>query len=178
MSRIGKQPVAVPGGVKVEIAGQQLTASGKLGKQTLRVHPDIAVKMEGDKVVLSPRSMSKRTRALWGTSRALVNNTVAGVATGFTENLEINGVGYRAALEGKTLNLQLGFSHDVKFPLPEGVSVKIGDKQAAISITGADRRLVGQVAAEIRAFRKPEPYKGKGIKYAAEKIRRKEGKKK
>jgi large subunit ribosomal protein L6 len=178
MSRIGKQPVAVPSGVKVEVAGQQVTASGKLGKQMLRVHPDVAVKMEGDKVVLTPRSMSKRTRALWGTNRALLNNMVAGVATGFTQNLEINGVGYRASLEGKTLNLQLGFSHDVKYPLPEGVSVKIGDKQAAISITGADRRLVGQVAAEIREFRKPEPYKGKGIKYATEKVRRKEGKKK
>jgi large subunit ribosomal protein L6 len=178
MSRIGKQPVAIPSGVKVEVAGQQVTASGKLGKQSLRVHQDIAVKMESDKVVLAPRSMSKRTRALWGTSRALINNMVVGVANGFTQNLEINGVGYRAALEGKTLNLQLGFSHDVKFPLPEGVSVKIGDKQAAISITGADRRLVGQVAAEVRAFRKPEPYKGKGIKYASEHIRRKEGKKK
>jgi large subunit ribosomal protein L6 len=178
MSRIGKQPVAVPNGVKVEVAGQQVTATGKLGKQMLKVHPDIAVKMEADKVVLSPRSMSKRTRALWGTNRALLNNMVHGVATGFTQNLEINGVGYRAALEGKALNLQLGFSHDVKFPLPEGVSVKIGDKQAAISITGSDRRLVGQVAAEVRAFRKPEPYKGKGIKYASEHIRRKEGKKK
>ena len=178
MSRIGKQPVAVPSGVKVEVAGQQVTASGKLGKQTLKVHPDIAVKMEADKVVLSPRSMSKRTRALWGTNRALLNNLVHGVATGFSQNLEINGVGYRASLEGKALNLQLGFSHDVKYPLPEGVSVKIGDKQAAISITGADRRLVGQVAAEVRGFRKPEPYKGKGIKYASEHIRRKEGKKK
>jgi large subunit ribosomal protein L6 len=178
MSRIGKQPVVVPGGVKVEVAGQTVTASGKLGKLTLRVHPEIAVKMEADKVVLAPRSISKRTRALWGTNRALLNNLVTGVSTGFSENLEINGVGYRAALEGKSLNLQLGFSHDVKYPLPEGVSVKIGDKQAAIAITGADRRLVGQVAAEIRAFRKPEPYKGKGIKYAAEHIRRKEGKKK
>ena len=178
MSRIGKQPVAVPSGVKVEVAGQQVTASGKLGKQTMRIHPDIAVKMEADKVVLAPRSMSKRTRALWGTNRALVNNMVHGVATGFSQNLEINGVGYRASLEGKSLNLQLGFSHDVKYALPEGVAVKIGEKQAAIAITGADRRLVGQVAAEVRAFRKPEPYKGKGIKYASEHIRRKEGKKK
>jgi large subunit ribosomal protein L6 len=155
-----------------------VTASGKLGKQTLRVHPDIAVKLDAGKVVLAPRSMSKRTRALWGTSRALVNNMVTGVSKGFTMNLEINGVGYRAALEGKALNLQLGYSHDVKYQLPEGVSVKIGEKQAAIAITGSDRRLVGQVAAEIRAFRKPEPYKGKGIKYDTETIRRKEGKKK
>jgi large subunit ribosomal protein L6 len=178
MSRIGKQPVVVPSGVKIEVAGQTITASGKLGKQTLRIHPEIAVKMESDKVVLAPRSMSKRTRALWGTNRALLSNLVTGVSTGFSQNLEINGVGYRASLEGKALNLQLGFSHDVKYPLPEGVSVKIGEKQAAIAITGADRRLVGQVAAEIRGFRKPEPYKGKGIKYSTEKIRRKEGKKK
>jgi large subunit ribosomal protein L6 len=178
MSRIGKQPVVVPSGVKIEVAGQTVTASGKLGKQTLRVHPDIAIKMESDKVVLAPRSMSKRTRALWGTNRALLSNLVTGVATGFSHNLEINGVGYRASLEGKSLNLQLGFSHDVKYRLPEGVGVKIGEKQAAVAITGADRRLVGQVAAEIRGFRKPEPYKGKGIKYSTEKIRRKEGKKK
>jgi large subunit ribosomal protein L6 len=178
MSRIGKLPVTVPSGVNVEVAGQTVTASGKLGKQSLRVHPDVAVKMDEGKVVLAPRSMSKRTRALWGTSRALVNNMVEGVSKGFTVNLEINGVGYRAALEGKTLNLQLGFSHDVKYALPEGVSVKIGEKQAALSITGADRRLVGQAAAEIRSFRKPEPYKGKGIKYSTETIRRKEGKKK
>jgi large subunit ribosomal protein L6 len=178
MSRIGKLPVTVPSGVNVEVAGQTLTASGKLGKQSMRIHPDVAVKVDGGKVVLAPRSMSKRNRALWGTSRALVNNMIEGVSKGFTVNLEINGVGYRATLEGKTLNLQLGFSHDVKYPLPEGVSVKIGEKQAALSITGADRRLVGQVAAEIRSFRKPEPYKGKGIKYATETIRRKEGKKK
>jgi large subunit ribosomal protein L6 len=178
MSRIGKLPVAVPSGVNVEVAGQTVTASGKLGKQTLRVHPDIAVKLDAGKVVLAPRSMSKRTRALWGTSRALVNNMVAGVSKGFTMNLEINGVGYRAALEGKSLNMQLGYSHDVKYQLPEGVSVKIGEKQAAVAVTGSDRRLVGQVAAEIRAFRKPEPYKGKGIKYDTETIRRKEGKKK
>jgi len=171
-------PVTVPSGVNVEVAGQTLTASGKLGKQSMRIHPDVAVKVDGDKIVLAPRSMSKRNRALWGTSRALVNNMIEGVSKGFTVNLEINGVGYRASLEGKTLNLQLGFSHDVKYPLPEGVSVKIGEKQAALSITGADRRLVGQVAAEIRSFRKPEPYKGKGIKYATETIRRKEGKKK
>ncbi len=178
MSRIGKLPVTVPSGVNVELAGQTLTASGKLGKQTMHVHPDVAVKMDAGKIVLAPRSMSKRTRALWGTSRALVSNMIDGVSNGFTINLEISGVGYRAALEGKTLNLQLGFSHDVKYPLPEGVSVKIGEKQAALAISGADRRLVGQVAAEIRSFRRPEPYKGKGIKYATETIRRKEGKKK
>jgi large subunit ribosomal protein L6 len=178
MSRIGKLPVTVPGGVTVDVAGQMVTASGKLGKQSLSVHPDIAVKLDKGKVVLAPRSMSKRTRALWGTNRALINNLVDGVAKGFVINLEINGVGYRAALEGKTLSLQLGFSHDIKYPIPPGINIKIGEKQAAMTISGTDRRLVGQVAAEIRGFRKPEPYKGKGIKYDFEKIRRKEGKKK
>lgn len=178
MSRIGRLPVAVPSGVNVELAGQMLTASGKLGKQSLRIHPDIAVKMDDGKIVLTPRSMSKRTRALWGTSRALVYNVVTGVSKGFTTNLEISGVGYRASLEGKTLNLQLGFSHDVKYPIPEGVTIKVGERQAALAITSMDRRLVGQVASEIRGFRRPEPYKGKGIKYATETIRRKEGKKK
>lgn len=178
MSRIGKQPVTVPSGVNVEVAGQQVTASSKLGKQSMRIHPDIAVKMESGKLVLAPRSMSKHARALWGTNRALLNNLVNGVAKGFTINLEISGVGYRANLEGKTLNLQLGFSHDVKYKLPEGITIKVGEKQAALAISGTDRRLVGQVAAEIRGFRKPEPYKGKGIKYDTETIRRKEGKKK
>ena len=178
MSRIGRQTVAVPSGVNVEIAGQTVTASGKLGKQSLRVHPDIAVAMKDGNITFTPRSMSKRTRALWGTSRALVGNLVKGVGQGFTINLEINGVGYRAQLQGKTLNLQLGFSHDVQYTLPEGVNVKVGDRQASLAVSGMDKRLVGQVAAEIRAFRKPEPYKGKGIKYDFETIRRKEGKKK
>ena len=122
--------------------------------------------------------MSKRARALWGTNRALLNNLITGVSKGFNVNLEINGVGYRASVQGKNLNLQLGFSHDVVYPIPDGVTIKVGEKQNTISVSGTDKRLVGQVAAEIRAFRKPEPYKGKGIKYETETIRRKEGKKK
>jgi large subunit ribosomal protein L6 len=178
MSRIGKNPVTIPSGVNVAVAGQVVTIQGKLGKQSLELPGDVAAAVEGGKVVLKPRSTSKRARALWGTSRALIRNGVEGVSTGFTRNLEINGVGYRAQLEGKNLNLQLGFSHDIKYPIPEGISIKVGEKQTTIAITGANRQQVGQVAAEIRGLRKPEPYKGKGIKYDSETIRRKEGKKK
>ncbi len=178
MSRIGKQPVAIPSDVNVEIAGQLVTATGKLGKQSMYVHPEIAVARQDSRIVLTPRSMSKRARALWGTNRALLNNLITGVSKGFNVNLEINGVGYRASVQGKNLNLQLGFSHDVVYPIPDGVTIKVGEKQNTISVSGTDKRLVGQVAAEIRAFRKPEPYKGKGIKYETETIRRKEGKKK
>jgi large subunit ribosomal protein L6 len=178
MSRIGRLPVPVPAGVKVERQGQTLTVSGKLGKQSLSLPPEVAATIEAGRIVLKSLGDAKRARALWGTQRALLANIVNGVANGFTRNLEINGVGYRAALDGKSLNLQLGFSHDVKYPIPEGITIKVGEKQTTLAITGADKRLVGQVAAEIRALRKPEPYKGKGIKYAAEVIRRKEGKKK
>jgi large subunit ribosomal protein L6 len=178
MSRIGKNPVPIPSGVNVAVAGQLVTIQGKLGKQSINLHGDVAVAVDGGKVVLTPRSTSKRARALWGTSRALINNGVHGVSTGFTQNLEINGVGYRAQIEGKNLNLQLGFSHDIKYPIPEGIAIKVGEKQTTIAITGSDRQKVGQVAAEIRAMRKPEPYKGKGIKYETETVRRKEGKKK
>ncbi|MBI3709664.1 MAG: 50S ribosomal protein L6 [Proteobacteria bacterium] len=178
MSRIGKLPVVVPSGVNVALAGQSITISGKLGKETLAVSPEIAVEVADGKVVLKPRTMSKRANTLWGTSRALINNMVHGVDKGFSQNLEINGVGYRAAVDGKNLNLQLGFSHDIVFAIPPGITIKVGEKQQALAISGANRQQVGQVAAEIRALRKPEPYKGKGIKYAAERIRRKEGKKK
>ena len=178
MSRIGKNPVPIPAGVNVAIAGQVITIQGKLGKQALTLHGDVAASVDAGKVVLKPRSMSKRARALWGTSRALINNGVKGVSAGFTQNLEINGVGYRAQIEGKNLNLQLGYSHDIKYPIPEGITIKVGEKQTTIAITGADRQRVGQVAAEIRSLRKPEPYKGKGIKYDNETVRRKEGKKK
>jgi large subunit ribosomal protein L6 len=178
MSRIGKNPVTIPSGVNVAVAGQVITIQGKLGKQSLTLHGEVAAAVEAGKIVLKPRSMSKRARALWGTSRALISNGVKGVSAGFTQNLEINGVGYRAQVEGKNLNLQLGFSHDIKYPIPEGITMKVGEKQTTIAITGSDRQKVGQVAAEIRALRKPEPYKGKGIKYESEHIRRKEGKKK
>jgi len=179
MSRIGRQPVPVPQGVEVHMAGQVLTVKGKLGSQVLRVHQDVEAQVESGRVVLAPRSQSKRARAAWGTTRALLANCVTGVSKGFTRNLAIEGTGFRAALDGKVLNLQLGFSHDVKYPIPEGIAVKVGgDKQNALEITGFDKRLVGQVAAEIRGFKKPEPYQGKGIRYTNEQIRRKEGKKK
>jgi large subunit ribosomal protein L6 len=177
MSRIGKNPVAIPSGVQVELSGQRLTAKGRLGTLSLAVHSEVTATVADGAVTIAPTSESKRARALWGTTRALVNNMITGVATGFTKNLEINGVGYRAAVQGSALNLQLGYSHDINFPIPSDVKITC-ERPTAITITGADRQRVGQVAAEIRAFRPPEPYKGKGIKYADETIRRKEGKKK
>ncbi|MCK6451012.1 MAG: 50S ribosomal protein L6 [Alphaproteobacteria bacterium] len=177
MSRVGKHPVTLPKGVTVDIAGQSLKAKGKLGELTLVVDNDIEAKLADGAVKLTPRSDSKRALTMWGTTRALVNNMVKGVADGFTVNLEINGVGYRAAVQGKVLQLQLGFSHEVKYPIPDGITMKC-EKPTAISISGADRQKVGQVASEIRSLRPPEPYKGKGIKYDTEVIRRKEGKKK
>ena len=178
MSRIGKNPVTIPTGVNVAVAGQILNISGKLGKQALSIPSEIEVKVDQGKVVLIPRDETKRARMMWGTSRALVATSIRGVSNGFTRNLEINGVGYRANLEGKNLNLQLGYSHDIKYPIPEGIAIKVGEKQTTIAITGSDKQKVGQVAAEIRGLRGPEPYKGKGIKYDNEQVRRKEGKKK
>jgi large subunit ribosomal protein L6 len=177
MSRIGRNPVTIPQGVTVEVAGGIVTAKGKLGTLKLAVANDVSAAVENGKVVVTPKAESKRARMQWGTTRALVNNMVTGVSTGFSTNLEINGVGYRAAVQGKNLVLQLGYSHDITFPIPPDVKI-ICEKPTAISISGADRQRVGQVAAVLRAYRKPEPYKGKGIKYDYEKIRRKEGKKK
>jgi large subunit ribosomal protein L6 len=177
MSRVGKHPVAVPSGVTVEIANRILKAKGKLGELSLKLSDEVEAKLEDGKVVVTPRSETKRARTLWGTTRALVNNMVGGVSKGFSKTLEINGVGYRAQVQGKNLQLQLGYSHDVVYPIPAGVTIKC-EKPTQITISGADRQRVGQVAAEIRAFRKPEPYKGKGIKYDNERILRKEGKKK
>ena len=178
MSRIGKLPLAIPSGVKVEISGQFVSVNGKLGRQSLSLPAEIAIAMEADRIVLKPRSLSKLTRSQWGTSRALLNNLVTGVSQGFNVNLEIEGVGYRASLDGKHLKLLLGRSHDIMYPIPEGITIKVGEKQTSIAISGVDRQRVGQVAAEIRALRKPEPYKGKGIRYVGERILRKEGKKK
>ncbi len=177
MSRVGKYPVLVPNGVSVSLAGSEFSAKGKLGTSSLKLVDDVETTIEGNHVWVKPRSESKRARMMWGTTRALINNMVKGVSEGFTVNLEINGVGYRAAVQGKTLQLQLGFSHDVNFPIPDDVSIKC-EKPTSISITGKDRQRVGQIAAEIRAFRGPEPYKGKGVKYETETILRKEGKKK
>lgn len=177
MSRVGKYPVVVPSGVTVSLAGSEVSVKGKLGVSTLSVSDEIETTLDGNQVWVKPRHESKRARMLWGTTRALINNMVKGVSDGFTINLEINGVGYRAAVQGKVLQLQLGYSHDVNFPIPEDVTIRC-EKPTSISITGKDRQRVGQIAAEIRAYRGPEPYKGKGIKYETETILRKEGKKK
>jgi large subunit ribosomal protein L6 len=177
MSRIGKHPVAIPAEVEVQLSGQTLTAKGRLGALSLAVSSEVTATIADGAVTIAPNSESKRARAMWGTTRALVSNMVTGVATGFTRNLEINGVGYRAAVQGSTLNLQLGYSHDIPYPIPQDVRITC-ERPTAITITGADRQRVGQIAAEIRAFRPPEPYKGKGVKYSSETVRRKEGKKK
>ena len=177
MSRIGKHPVPVPAGVDVTVDGQTVTAKGKLGQLSFVVIDDISAKLEDGKVVVAPKADTRRARTQWGTARTQVSNLIEGVSKGFTVNLEINGVGYRAAVQGSDLVLQLGYSHDIKYPIPEGITIK-AEKPTAISIFGRDRQKVGQVAAEIRGFRKPEPYKGKGIKYGTEVVLRKEGKKK
>lgn len=177
MSRIGKNPVPIPAGVEVQLAGERLTAKGRLGMLSLVVSDEVTAAIEGGAVTIRPNSQSQRARAMWGTTRALVNNMVAGVSQGFTVALEISGVGYRAAVQGDMLTLQLGFSHDVPYPIPPEVKITC-ERPTAITVSGADRQRVGQIAAEIRAFRPPEPYKGKGIRYAGEAVRRKEGKKK
>jgi len=177
MSRVGKHPVSIPQDVTIDVAGQIVTAKGKLGTLKLAVGQDVSASVEDGKVVVTPRGEHKRARMQWGTVRALINNMVTGVSKGFSVALDINGVGYRAAVQGKTLNLQLGFSHEVNFPIPDDIKITC-EKPTAILVTGADRQRVGEVAAKIRAYRKPEPYKGKGIKYATETVRRKEGKKK
>jgi large subunit ribosomal protein L6 len=177
MSRIGKAPVTIPQGVSVDIAGGILTAKGKLGTLKLVVNNEVDAAVKDGKVIVTPKSETKRARMAWGTVRAHVNNMMTGVTTGYTINLEINGVGYRAAVQGKNLVLQLGYSHDVNFPIPADVKIAC-EKPTSIAISGSDRQRVGQVAAVIRSFRGPEPYKGKGIKYDTETIRRKEGKKK
>jgi len=177
MSRIGQNPVTVPSDVNVEIAGQLVTAKGKLGERSLTVDSSVGIDFSDGRITVRPRDESKHARAMWGTARSLVDNLVAGVHEGFTYNLEIVGVGYRAAVQGDSLDLQLGFSHDVKYPIPSGISIKC-ERPTRIAVTGADKQQVGQVAAEIRAFRPPEPYKGKGVRYENEYILRKEGKKK
>jgi large subunit ribosomal protein L6 len=177
MSRVGKYPVAIPDGVSVEVANDTVTAKGKLGQLSAAITSDVEVTVEGNLITVKPTKETKKARALWGTTRALVNNLVTGVSAGFTVNLEINGVGYRAAVEGKDLVLSLGFSHPVRYPIPEGITMKC-ERPTAIEISGADKQRVGQIASEIRAFRPPEPFKGKGVKYATETILRKEGKKK
>jgi len=177
MSRIGKHPVGVPDGVKVTLQGQHLSVSGRLGELSRTLPAEVEVVQENGAIAVRPRRNDKRGRAMWGLSRTLVANMVDGVAKGFTRRLVISGVGYRAALDGKILNLQLGYSHDIKYAVPKDIDVKC-ESPTAITITGADRQRVGQIAAELRSFRLPEPYKGKGIRYDDEVILRKEGKKK
>ncbi|KAB7740258.1 50S ribosomal protein L6 [Parvibaculum sedimenti] len=177
MSRIGKKPIEIPKGVTVAINGQEVAVKGPKGELKLTLVEDVTVEQGADGISVKPRDDTQRARAMWGLSRTLVQNLVIGVTDGFTTNLEINGVGYRAALQGKNIQLSLGFSHDVIYPIPEGIEVKIA-KPTEISISGTDKQKVGQVAAEIRGYRGPEPYKGKGVKYAGEFIFRKEGKKK
>lgn len=177
MSRIGKHPVPVPAGVQASVQGQTVTAKGKLGQLQVVLADDVLATLEGGKVSVQPRSQSRRARMMWGTFRTLVNNLMIGVDKGFTVNLDINGVGYRAAVQGRELVLQLGYSHEIRYPIPAGITMKT-EKPTSISIFGADKREVGQVASEIRAMRPPEPYKGKGIKYSNEIVLRKEGKKK
>ncbi|HEU4660166.1 MAG TPA: 50S ribosomal protein L6 [Pseudolabrys sp.] len=177
MSRIGKKAVAVPSGVTANVEGQTVKVKGPKGALQLVVHDDVVVKMDNGGIKLDPRNDTKRARSMWGTSRTLVANLMAGVTKGFEERLEINGVGFRAAVQGKKLQLQLGYSHDIDYPIPEGITIAT-PKPTEIVVTGIDKQKVGHVAAEIRDFRPPEPYKGKGVKYAAETIFRKEGKKK
>ena len=177
MSRIGNKAVTVPTGVTANVDGQTVKVKGPKGALQVVVHDDVSVAMDKGAIKLEPRGEGKRARSMWGTSRTLVANVMSGVTKGFEEKLEITGVGYRAAVQGKTLQLQLGFSHDVNYPIPEGIEIKT-PKPTEITITGIDKQRVGQVAAEIRDFRGPEPYKGKGIKYSDERIFRKEGKKK
>jgi large subunit ribosomal protein L6 len=177
MSRIGKKAVPVPSGVTASVEGQTVKMKGPKGALQYVVPDDIVVKMEKGAIKVDPRDESKRARSMWGTSRTLVSNLVTGVTKGFESKLEITGVGYRAAVQGKNLQLALGFSHDVLYPIPEGIAIAT-PKPTEIVVSGIDKQRVGQVAAEIRAFRPPEPYKGKGVKYAGEFIFRKEGKKK
>ncbi|MDA0703331.1 MAG: 50S ribosomal protein L6 [Proteobacteria bacterium] len=177
MSRIGKNPVEVPNGVDISIAGRVLTAKGKLGERQAHLSDEVEVSIDDGKVWVKPRSKSKSSRTMWGTTRSLIDGLVTGVNEGFTVTLKIIGVGYRAQADAKNLNLQLGFSHDVAYPIPEGIKITC-PLPTEIQVHGADKQQVGQVASEIRSYRRPEPYKGKGIRYDGEYVLQKEGKKK
>ena len=177
MSRIGKKPVPVPQGVTAQVEGQTVTAKGPKGELRFVVNDEVLVKLENDAIAVDPRDQSKDARSKWGMSRTQIANILQGVKDGFEKRLEINGVGYRAAMQGKNLQLSLGYSHEVIYEAPEGITITV-PKPTEIVIAGIDKQVVGQVAAEIRKKRGPEPYKGKGVKYADETIVRKEGKKK
>lgn len=175
MSRVGKQPINIPGGVTVNYAEPSLTVKGAKATLQREIHPKVELSIEGSVITVKPVDESREARALWGLTRTLVNNMVVGVSTGFSRVLEVIGVGYRADVQGKNIHFALGYSHPIDFPLPDGISATI-DKQNRITLEGADKELLGLTAARIRALRKPEPYKGKGIKYAEEVIQRKVGK--
>jgi large subunit ribosomal protein L6 len=177
MSRIGKKPVAIPAGVTAKLEGQSIAVKGAKGELKFTAPQEVALKIDGNVVHINPQGEDKRSRAMWGMTRAQVQNLVTGVTQGFEKKLEINGVGYKAAVAGKNLQLSLGYSHDVMYPIPTGVTITT-PKPTEITVAGIDKRQVGQIAAEIRGFRGPEPYKGKGVKYVGEFIFRKEGKKK
>jgi len=177
MSRIGKNAINVPDGVSIEIAGQLVTAKGKLGALTATIHDEIIISQQDNVISVAPKTDTLIARKMWGTSRSVINNLVEGVSAGYTKKLEITGVGYRAQMQGSNLQLQLGFSHDVDFIVPDGIKIVCAD-QTHIAISGSDKQQVGQVAAKIRSYRPPEPYKGKGVRYENEYILRKEGKKK
>jgi large subunit ribosomal protein L6 len=177
MSRIGKKAVPVPSGVQAAVEGQTVKIKGPKGALELVLHDDVVAKLDKGEIKVDPRSETKRARSQWGTSRTLINNLIEGVTKGFEEKLEITGVGYRAAVQGKNLQMQLGYSHDIVYPIPAGITIAT-PKATEVVITGFDKQKVGQVAAELRGFKPPEPYKGKGVKYTGEYVFRKEGKKK
>jgi large subunit ribosomal protein L6 len=177
MSRIGKKPVPLPKGVTASVEGQTVKVKGPKGELSVKLVSQVSASVGEDGITVTPDKNQDKSAQMWGLSRTLVNNLVTGVTTGFSQKLEIQGVGYRAAVQGKVLNLQLGFSHDVPYAIPEGISI-VTEKPTMIMITGIDKQKVGQVAAEIRSWRPPEPYKGKGVRYEGEYVRRKEGKKK
>jgi large subunit ribosomal protein L6 len=177
MSRVGKYPVPVPSGVQVALQGRTIVAKGKNGELSLALTDEVDVTVEGGQVAVAPRGADRRARTMWGTTRSLIQSMVTGVSTGFTKSMEITGTGYKAAVQGKDLVLNLGHSHDIRYTIPAGIKITC-EKPTAIKVEGADKRQVGQVAAEIRGYRGPEPYKGKGVRYVNEQILRKEGKKK
>lgn len=177
MSRIGMRPIELPDGVSVELQGQEVTVKGSKGTLAATLMDEVVITQEGNLLTIAPVNDSRRAQTVWGMQRSIVNNLVEGVSTGFSIDLEINGVGYRASVQGKVLKLQLGYSHDIDFKIPDGIEIKC-ETQTKVNVSGIDKQKVGQTAAEIRACRPPEPYKGKGVKYVGELIFRKEGKKK
>ncbi|MEO5366257.1 MAG: 50S ribosomal protein L6 [Magnetococcus sp. WYHC-3] len=177
MSRIGKKPIPVPAGVEVVVAGKQVTVKGKKGTLTRELHPKVSLSVAGGEVRVEPADSDRSTGALWGMTRAMVSNMVKGVSDGFSKTLEIQGVGYRANVKGTVLELALGYSHPVEYAIPKGITVAV-DKNTIVSVSGCDKEQIGQMCAEIRAFRPPEPYKGKGVRYQGEHVALKEGKKK